>query len=486
MLESNARRSAPRPTATLERRQRWEQGRRRRLVVTDALIVASASTVGLVVPALMSGSPEIHILYAIVLMLLWMGFLTFMRSHSIEVLGSGLAEYQRVLHASGLAFGFFAATGILLEWTDVRVMLFLVGPLAVLGILVSRWLWRRWLHRQRMRGLYLSRTLVVGTETDVRYVIDALNMNGENGFHVIGATLFDAPAASTIALGEQTIPVSGTIETVAVTAEQLGADRIVVASLPADQYDFVKRLSWQLEGTASELVLSHRITDVVGPRISFHPLDGLPLLQIRIPHYEGGKHLIKRLLDLVVSTLALIPIACIIPILACAIKLDSPGPILYRQERLGRDGQRFSMLKFRTMRLGADTELPALRALNEGAGPLFKLREDPRVTRVGRILRRYSLDELPQFWNVFVGDMSVVGPRPPLPSEAQTYNSVETRRLYIKPGITGLWQVSGRSDLSWDESVRLDLRYVENWSLLQDLQIMWRTAKVMTGQKGAY
>ena len=196
--------------------------------------------------------------------------------------------------------------------------------------------------------------------------------------------------------------------------------------------------------------------------------------------------MLKRALDIAVASVALIPIALITPILALLVKLDSPGPLFFSQERVGRDGRTFQIMKFRSMKTDAEQQLATLKEQNEGAGLLFKMKDDPRVTRVGRILRKLSLDELPQFWNVLIGDMSVVGPRPPLPSEVTAYDGTVFRRLYIKPGITGLWQVSGRSDLSWDESVRLDLRYVENWSVMNDLQIMWRTAKVMVRPSGAY
>jgi exopolysaccharide biosynthesis polyprenyl glycosylphosphotransferase len=248
----------------------------------------------------------------------------------------------------------------------------------------------------------------------------------------------------------------------------------------------VRRLAWELEGTAAELVLCNRLTDVAGPRITLRPLDGLPLIQVKIPEFEGGVHAFKRAFDIAFAALALVPILLITPVIAIATKLDSPGPVFFRQTRVGRDGRPFAMLKFRTMRVDAEIQLAALLSINEGAGPLFKLRRDPRVTRVGAVLRRFSLDELPQFLNVLRGDMSVVGPRPPLPGEVTGYDGTVFRRLYIKPGITGLWQVSGRSDLSWDESVRLDLRYVENWSLTTDLMIIWRTARVMVAPKGAY
>jgi exopolysaccharide biosynthesis polyprenyl glycosylphosphotransferase len=210
------------------------------------------------------------------------------------------------------------------------------------------------------------------------------------------------------------------------------------------------------------------------------------MLQIRIPSYEGGYYLLKRGLDISVAALALACIGVITPLLALVIKLDSPGPVFFAQQRVGRDGRLFTMYKFRTMVVDAEQRLTELQQQNEGAGLLFKMRQDPRVTRVGAVLRKLSIDELPQFWNVLRGEMSVVGPRPPLPDEVTAYDGRIVRRLYVKPGITGPWQVSGRSDLSWDESVRLDLSYVENWSLMSDLQIMWRTARVMVQREGAY
>ena len=191
-------------------------------------------------------------------------------------------------------------------------------------------------------------------------------------------------------------------------------------------------------------------------------------------------------MDIAISAIALVAIGLLTPFIALAIKLEGPGPVFFHQERVGRDGRIFRMHKFRSMTTDAEDARGTLDAINEASGPLFKMKQDPRVTRVGAILRKFSLDELPQFWNVLVGEMSVVGPRPPLPSEVMSYDGKVYRRLYIKPGITGLWQISGRSDLSWDDTIRLDLRYVENWSVMSDLMIMWRTAKVMLAPKGAY
>jgi exopolysaccharide biosynthesis polyprenyl glycosylphosphotransferase len=261
---------------------------------------------------------------------------------------------------------------------------------------------------------------------------------------------------------------------------------VIVAGQPHGGSQFIRNLGWELEGTATELVLASRLTDVAGPRIHFRPVEGLPLIHVEIPQFEGGKHMLKRALDAAASGIALVILLPLFIVIGILIKLDSPGAFLFSQERVGRNGATFRMFKFRSMVQTAERDLATLQAQNEASGLLFKIKNDPRVTRVGRVLRKYSLDELPQLWNVFIGNMSLVGPRPPLQREVQGYEIHVHRRLYIKPGLTGMWQVNGRSDLSWDESVRLDLYYVENWSLTGDLVILWRTLKVLTHPVGAY
>ncbi len=334
-------------------------------------------------------------------------------------------------------------------------------------------------------GRYASRTVIVGSRDDVEYAIRTLGGDGKLGYSVVGTAVLDDDATA-LRVDGHTYPTVRGADKVPRAAEALSADTIIVAGQPVGDPTYIKRLAWELEGTAAELVLSSRIADVAGPRMSLRPVEGMPLIHVRIPSFEGGAHLVKRALDVVVAGIALTLFAPIAFVIAMAIKLDDPGPAFFHQERVGRDGRTFKMVKFRSMRVNAEAELAKLLEANEGAGPLFKLKEDPRVTRIGSFLRRYSLDEVPQFWNVLRGDMSVVGPRPPLPSEVTAYDGTVFRRLYIKPGITGPWQVGGRSDLSWEESVRLDLRYVENWSVLSDIVLMWRTVKVMIKPEGAY
>jgi len=481
--------AAPRLQPSLERRRLWERRYRRYLRATDVASVLAATSLAAVTGALFDASAAAD-MWAIVRVPLLTGFvwivlLALFGTRSANVFGSGATEYKRVAHATGLAFGIVAMTFVIFQWPGVRMQLLAALPLGLFAVLFGRWTWRRWLIRQRAYDHYTSRTLVTGTRTDVEFVIRQLLQDSHRGFTIVGAATADG-SLEPIVVDGRIVPVVGTTETVAVRARELEADSVVVASQLDREPDFVKRLSWELEGAAAELILSSRLADVAGPRISLRPVDGMPLIHVAIPEFEGGRHLLKRTMDIVVAAIALIPIALVGLPIALLIALEDGGPVFFRQVRVGRDGTEFKILKFRTMHVDAEAQLAALQAENEGAGPLFKLKRDPRVTRIGAVLRKFSLDELPQFWNVLVGDMSVVGPRPPLPSEVTAYDGTVFRRLYIKPGITGLWQVSGRSDLSWDESVRLDLRYVENWSVMTDLMIMWRTARVMIDPKGAY
>lgn len=486
-----AARVSPRATPTLERRLLWERRYVRRLRVTDAAIVVLATALtpvlqlSLVAPELLRNDPWIVARIPAVTAVFWLLVLAAFHTRDRAITGSGATEYKRVAHASGLTFGILAIAFVVFQWQGIRAQLIIAAPIGLLALLIGRWSWRRWLHRQRRFGHYVSRTLVVGSRDDVEYVIRTLQRDGQLGYLVVGTTIADSDEKA-ISVGGLSYDAVGSIDEVARTASDLGADSIIIASRPDTDPDFIKRLSWQIEGTAAELILSSRLADVAGPRISLRPVDGLPLIHVKIPRFEGGRLALKRSMDVVAAAAALLLFAPFAIVIAIAIKLEDGGPVFFSQARVGRDGKEFRILKFRSMRTDAEQRLAELLDANEGAGPLFKMKEDPRVTRVGRILRKLSLDEVPQFWNVLVGDMSIVGPRPPLPREVRAYDGTVFRRLYIKPGITGLWQVSGRSDLSWDESVRLDLRYVENWSVMNDLMIMWRTGQVMVQPKGAY
>ena len=260
----------------------------------------------------------------------------------------------------------------------------------------------------------------------------------------------------------------------------------VSAGVPLHPQD-LRSLGWELAAQDTQMILAPALTDVAGPRIHTQPVAGLPLIHVSTPKLTGGKKVAKRAFDLIGSSLLIIALAPLLMISAFLVKISSPGPVFYRQERVGLRGSTFGMLKFRSMRVGADAELFKLLAEQGSDGrPLFKVRDDPRVTPIGKFLRKYSLDELPQLFNVLSGSMSLVGPRPQRQSEVELYDDAAHRRLYVSPGMSGLWQVSGRSNLEWEESLRLDLYYVENWSLMGDVVILFKTFRAVIGGSGAF
>jgi exopolysaccharide biosynthesis polyprenyl glycosylphosphotransferase len=281
------------------------------------------------------------------------------------------------------------------------------------------------------------------------------------------------------------VPVVGRVDDLFTTVQELGVDAVIIADSHTIAGQALRRLGWQLEDTGVQLIVAPAVTQVAGPRIVIHPIAGLPLLEVDEPELSGGQRVAKEVFDRVVSLLLLIVLSPVFLVLAIVVRAGSRGPAFFRQVRFGRYGREFTMYKFRTMVDDADARRAEFAHLDEADGALFKIRADPRVTRAGRFLRQHSLDELPQLWNVLHGQMSIVGPRP-LPTQMQQYGSEAQRRLLVKPGMSGLWQVSGRSELSWEESIRLDLYYVENWSPALDAQILWRTVGAVVRGRGAY
>ena len=469
----------------------WSRNYRTRLLITDVVTVLIAVGTAYVVRfgtdqpiADLSTGEAQYAVISLSLILAWPIALATFRTHDSRVIGAGSGEYRRIVSATATTFGLFAIVFVIFNVDVARGYFLLALPIGTVGLLSTHWLWRRWLVRQRLNDRYLCRALVVGNLDDVGYVIRQIQLKSGGAYNVVGAVVSNEDL-HTVTTGTRPVPVVSGVEP-ALAAKAVGADVVIVAGQASGGAEFIRDLGWKLEGTATDLVLASRLTDVAGPRIHFRPVEGLPLIHVEIPQFEGGKHLLKRAFDVASCSIGLLLLLPMFALIALAIKLDDGGPVLFRQERVGRGEKTFSMLKFRTMVTTAEDELDALRAQNEASGVLFKLKDDPRVTRVGKFLRRYSLDEFPQLWNVVVGEMSLVGPRPPLPREVQAYESHVHRRLYIKPGLTGMWQVNGRSDLSWDESVRLDLYYVENWSLTGDLMIVWRTFKTLVHPVGAY
>lgn len=429
-----------------------------------------------------------HISYFVVTGCIWAAWLislTVYRSRDVRMAGTGADEYKRVFNSTVTIMGVVAMFCLVFHLEISRGYFALVFPMGLGGLLFSRFLLRRWLAAQRAKGRYQSRVIILGRARDVRYVANQIQCRDGAGYQIIGAAL-TSPGPGELGINGKPIPVVADRSTVVDAVRRLGADAVIVAGPMKGGSRYMQELGWQLEETAAQLILTTGLTNVAGPRIHSRPVQGLPLMHVELPQYTGLKHLMKRGLDLVLSASALVVLAPLFLILAVMIRRDSPGPAIFAQERVGRGGEPFVMYKFRSMVESAETDLAGLLEGNEGAGLLFKIKNDPRVTSVGRWMRKYSLDELPQFWNVFLGHMSLVGPRPPLPREVAQYGNRVHRRLYIKPGLTGMWQVNGRSELNWKDGVRLDLYYVENWSLTGDIHILWRTVQMLRRPVGAY
>ncbi|MGA5306279.1 sugar transferase [Micromonospora taraxaci] len=427
--------------------------------------------------------------YAVVvplLLLTWLISLKLQGAYDDEVLGYGADEYRRVLNASLRLAVSVATAAFVVDLQVSRDFLAIAFAMGTLAVMVSRFAARKRLYRARSRGKGWSRrVLVVGDTVHILALVQTLHQDKRAGYQVVGACLPDALLAP-VAQFLGRVPVVGSFRGIPDAAAAVGADTVAVTASGELTATRLRRLGWQLEGSGIELMLAPALTDVAGPLIDVGPVAGMPLMYAEAPEFRGIPKLVKEFVDRSASSLALALLLPLIAFIALAIKLDSRGPVLFRQTRVGRGGQEFDVFKFRTMVVNADTMLAELAARAETDGLIFKMRQDPRVTRVGRLLRQWSLDELPQLVNVLLGQMSLVGPRPPLPSEVARYDGDVARRLLVKPGMTGLWQVSGRSDLSWEDGIRLDLYYVENWSLAADLTILWKTFGAVLNGRGAY
>lgn len=421
------------------------------------------------------------ILISLTLLILWLCALTFAGTRDRRVYGAGPDEYKRILSSTLVIFAVIAFFGYMLKIQVPRSYVLVALPFGLALLTLSRWSWRQWLLVRRQRGQMTHSAIVVGSVDAVEHLADVIGRNAVFGYRLVGACITNSEAPTQVA----GIPVIGGVETLTSTAVGSGANAVIVTSSDATHPEMVRRLGWDLEGYDIEIIVAPSLANIAGPRVHIRPVAGLPLLHVEQPSYRGASRWAKDLLDRGGSLALLIMFTPVLSAVAVAIKLTSPGPILFVQERVGRDGKTFGMFKFRSMVDGADDMLADLQS-DSGNVVMFKMRDDPRVTRVGKFIRRYSLDELPQLLNVVKGDMSLVGPRPPLVAEVSGYAAEARRRLLVRPGMTGPWQVSGRADLDWEETMRLDLYYVENWSIVGDLLILWKTFRAVVSSAGAY
>jgi exopolysaccharide biosynthesis polyprenyl glycosylphosphotransferase len=423
-----------------------------------------------------------YVALSLTLPVLWLVALWLAGGYDVRFIGTGSDEFRKVLNAGvGLtaALALFSYA-INLELSRGYVVIAL--PSVTLFDLIARYVLRRRLHRQRASGRCMLSVVAVGHEPAVANLVSELQRDRYHGLTVVGACVAQPADCSEVA----GVPIYGGLDDVSAAVRTFGADTVAVLACPEMDGVRLRGLAWELEKTGTDLCVSPALLDVAGPRTTIRPTAGLTLLHVDHPQLDGIRLVFKGLFDRFVAAAALILLSPLLLLFGATIWLSDRGPALFTQVRVGKNGRVFRIFKFRTMVVDADKLKPQLIASNDLDGVLFKLRRDPRVTAVGTHLRRWSIDELPQLLNVLLGHMSLVGPRPALPDEAARYADHVRRRLVVKPGVTGLWQVNGRSDLSWDESVRLDLRYVENWSFALDLQIMWKTLSALLHGSGAY
>jgi exopolysaccharide biosynthesis polyprenyl glycosylphosphotransferase len=423
-----------------------------------------------------------YIALSVALPVLWVGAVWLSGGYDVRFIGTGSDEYRKVLNAG---VGLTAAIALFSYAINIelsRGYVLLALPAATGLDLVTRFTLRKRLHHQRTTGRCLLSVVAVGHEAAVADLVKELGRDRYHGLTVVGACVAHPSECDDVA----GVPIYGGLDDVTAAVNAFGADTVAVLACPEMNGVRLRSLAWELEKTGTDLCVSPALLDVAGPRTTIRPTAGLTLLHVDHPQLGGIRLVLKELFDRSVAVAALILLAPVLALLALVIWCSDHGPVLFTQVRVGKDGRVFRIYKFRTMVVDAEQRRAQLMALNDHDGVLFKLRHDPRITKVGAYLRQWSIDELPQLINVLFGQMSLVGPRPALPDEAARYAEHVRRRLVVKPGLTGLWQVNGRSNLNWEESVRLDLRYVENWSFALDMQIMWKTFSVLVRRSGAY
>ncbi len=473
-----------RATDTRKRRP-WLGSYRTRAVGGDAVVAALAASACFV---LRFGTPQVYDAYLLILVpLVWVAALALTGSYRVSLLGSGSDEYRAICRAMSILAGLVAVVSYVGALELPRGIVLPLIPTVLLGTLLVHWVVRKSLVRARVAGHNMMSTVVVGRGDSVAEMIREFKSAPETGMNVVGACVSGLDDVMWSGVQEiEGVPVFGPPESALAAVDFLEADVLAVSSHPDLTGAPLRRLGWALAERQVDLLVSPGIVEVAGPRLSLRPAAGLSMLHVERPINSGSRMFAKRLLDGALGalvTLAALPVLVFIGLL---VKTTSRGPVFFLQERVGVRGESFKMIKFRSMVVDAEARMAGIARDGQVNAVLFKDRRDPRITAVGRVIRKFSLDELPQLFNVLLGDMSLVGPRPPLRREVDLYEPDAVQRLRVRPGMTGLWQISGRSDLDYEQSIRLDLWYVDNWSPILDLQILVRTFKAVIGGRGAY
>lgn len=450
------------------------------LMSADLFVGVLGLVAATLVPALFPFLLDVP-LTAVLLAPLWVLAIGIAHGYDRSRIGVGSDELRSVFRALVTAVASFGFAAALLPnaWLGTVVV---SAPVAAALSMFARLVSRKSLHRRQSRGLDVRSVLLVGEVASVAELAETFEREHNIGMRVVAACVPAGEDADV--LRASGIPIAGDLDDVAGVVAEFGVDAVAVAAGTRDA--FLRRLGWSLEGTDVELLVDPGLIEVAGPRLHIRPFVGMPLLHVEQPTFAGWKRATKAVTDMLSAAVILIALSPVWLAVAVAIKREDGGPVFYRQSRVGKDGRMFMMWKFRSMGVDADRRGDVLETANDGNGVLYKRKDDPRVTRVGAFIRRYSIDELPQLINVLNRSMSLVGPRPCLERELPGFQAHGQRRLLVTPGLTGLWQINGRSDLSLEESIRLDLRYVENWTFTGDLLIMWKTMFAVLGRQGAY
>jgi exopolysaccharide biosynthesis polyprenyl glycosylphosphotransferase len=474
--------------------QRWKRAYRRRVLLVDALVLIAAVTTADIASRVLAEDGTVdqmrltkHTLLSVVLVVQWMIALSILRSRDISLVGIGAEEYRKVVSATAWVFGLIAIWVVLTRDAVSRVHIGLALLLGLLGLIIGRHLLRRDLANRRRNGDYVTRVVVLGKLEPARVLCESFARSPDAGYRVVGLCVpdFDGEFGEEVDLPTGTVPILGDDTAVKTALRFAGADALAVAAAEHLGHQNMRKLAWRMQSMNTELIVVPGMTDVASHRLRMRPIDNVPLFHIDAPPLQDSPSMLaKRLLDITIGTLALLAALPVLVAAAIAIKLEDHGPIFFRQERVGFGGKRFSIYKLRTMTV---ERVPATEAATTcGVFHSKSATENPRITRVGGWLRRTSIDELPQLLNVISGSMSLVGPRPLVVGEAESVEHFVTRRALVKPGMTGQWQISGRSDLTEEERVRLDHSYIDNWSVTQDLMIIWRTVRAVLKRDGAY